>query len=564
MISLGAGESNNVQFNGIIVVGGGTSANDQHHYYNSIRIGGTATGTFSSHGFVRGDNTATSPTHPVDLKNNIIYMERTGGGSVNYAIASQGAGAAVDWISDHNDLYNSATANIGFWIATGYNFANWQATSLGDANSVSVLPNFVSTTDLHLLANNCGLDGYGTPIAGITTDYDAQLRDAGAPDMGADEFTATYGTTLAGVIGSAVCDNKNVSATGTTYATSVCDLIAKVLPSGGTEVSGKINVCVTLDAAQQYFNGDPYVIRHHDVSPVTNPTTSTATISLYFTDAEFISYNTLNPVRPPMPTSAGGGSADPDRANVLVTVFFGTPTTSPSQPGFYTIGTRAVINPLDANITWNGNYWTVTFDVTGFGGYYVHSNIFGAPLPISINYFTGVKQGSNHLLNWKVTCNSTLRATMILERSADSRNFTPINSITADAARCNQPFDYTDAQPLPGMNYYRLKMIDDNGTISYSGIVALLNAVKGFEIISIAPNPVTTGNFKLNITSATAVTMQVIITDMQGRTVSRQSIPVVAGFSSIPMNAGNLAAGTYTIQGIIAGEKSRIIRFIKQ
>ncbi|MGB5008591.1 MAG: T9SS type A sorting domain-containing protein, partial [Ferruginibacter sp.] len=75
---------------------------------------------------------------------------------------------------------------------------------------------------------------------------------------------------------------------------------------------------------------------------------------------------------------------------------------------------------------------------------------------------------------------------------------------------------------------------------------------------------VTTGNFKLNITSVTAVTMQVIITDMQGRTVSRQSIPVIAGFSSIPMNAGNLAAGTYTIQAITGGEKSRIIRFVKQ
>ncbi|MBK6635868.1 MAG: T9SS type A sorting domain-containing protein [Chitinophagaceae bacterium] len=216
------------------------------------------------------------------------------------------------------------------------------------------------------------------------------------------------------------------------------------------------------------------------------------------------------------------------------------------------------------SVVLNGTTWEVTMNIAGFSGFYVHSNMWNAPLPVSVNYFTGVKQGSNHLLNWKVTCNSTLRATMILERSADSRNFTPINSITADATRCNQPFDHTDAQPLPGMNYYRLKMIDDNGTISYSGIVALLNAVKGFDIISIAPNPVTTGNFKLNITSATAVTMQVIITDMQGRTVSRQSIPVVAGFSSIPMNAGNLAAGTYTIQGIIAGEKSRIIRFVKQ
>ena len=112
--------------------------------------------------------------------------------------------------------------------------------------------------------------------------------------------------------------------------------------------------------------------------------------------------------------------------------------------------------------------------------------------------------------------------------------------------------------------YYRLKMVDDNGTISYSSMVALLNAVKGFDIISIAPNPVTTGNFKLNVTSATAATMQVIITDMQGRTVRTQSIPVIAGFSSIPMNVANMPAGTYTIKVIMANDQSKIIRFVKQ
>ena len=168
------------------------------------------------------------------------------------------------------------------------------------------------------------------------------------------------------------------------------------------------------------------------------------------------------------------------------------------------------------------------------------------------------------MLNWKVTCTATARATMILERSGDSRNFSSINSITADALRCQQPFSYTDAQPLKGMNYYRLKMIDADGKVSYCGIVALLYAVKGFEIISIAPNPVTDGNFKLNVTNAAASKMDISIFDMQGRVVSRQNVSVIAGFNSIPMQAGNLGAGTYTIQATVADEKSKMIRFVKQ
>jgi len=186
------------------------------------------------------------------------------------------------------------------------------------------------------------------------------------------------------------------------------------------------------------------------------------------------------------------------------------------------------------------------------------------PLPIVINYINGTKQGSKHLLNWKVTCISSPRVTMVLERSADSRNFTGINSITADAVRCNQPFDYTDIDPLKGMNYYRLKMTDTDGKISYSSIVALLNAVKGFDIVGITPNPVVDDNLKLNVTSAQAGKIDIAIYDMQGRLVNRQSISLIAGFNNLPIYVSNLSPGTYTIQGIVADERSKIIRFVKQ
>jgi hypothetical protein len=307
------------------------------------------------------------------------------------------------------------------------------------------------------------------------------------------------------------------------------------------------------------------VQRHYDIEPATaNISTTSATITLYFTDAEFVQYNTNNPVYPKLPTVAGGGNADPFRVNLKVTQFHGTSTSTPTAPGWYT-GVAVLKTPSPSNIVWNGAYWAITFNITGFSGFYVHTRLFGGgPLPISLNYFNGTKQGSHHLLNWKVTCNSTPRATMILERSADSRNFMGINSITADAARCNQPFDYTDTDPLKGMNYYRLKMIDADGKISYSGMVALLNAVKGFDIISIAPNPVINDHFKLNVSSAQSSKMDIIIFDMQGRLVNRQTVQLIAGFNSLPIQAGRLAAGTYTIQASIAGEQTRQLRFVKQ
>lgn len=504
---------------------------------------------------INGVTTASS----LDIRNNIFANLQTGGApaATRYAIYSANANNIFSNI-DYNNYYSNGT-NLGFLTSDRITLADIQAGFGSNNNSLNVLPNFVSSTNLHLQpGSNCGLVGSAVPLAAVADDIDNEARDALYPDMGADEFSRTMATPN-------TCQTKTVTSTGTTYIDVSCNRIARVLPSGGDPVSGSIKACVTYDATLQYFNGEPYVQRHYDIEPATaNQTSTSATLTLYFTDADFVNYNTNTlAVWPRLPTVANGGNTDPNRANVKITQFHGVATTSPSQPGFYP-GTKLLIVPTPANVYWNGSYWAVTFNVTGFSGFYLHSNTFNRPLPVVINYFTGKKQGSNHLLNWKITCSNTAAVTMILQRSANSRNFTDINSINADAARCQQPFDYTDADPFKGMNYYRLKMVDADGKVSYSSIVALLNAVKGFDIISIAPNPVITDNFNLNVASAQAGKMELSIFDMQGRLVNRQNISLIAGFNSLPVNAGNLAAGTYMIRGIMADEQSAILRFVKQ
>jgi hypothetical protein len=543
----------------------GTGQGGLNIYYNSIYLSGSTLNFAAdvySIGIALDDNTTAT------LRDNIVYNQLgllAGVGVGAVAVAAQTS--AGQFISlDYNDYYSSVTLGtnlIGKIGGTNYpTLAGWQAATAQEANSLNLIPNFTSATDLHLLAGtNCRLDGYGTPIAGITTDYDNNTRDAGAPDMGADEFTTSpVSTTMAST---SVCDTKNVSPSGTLYIDGSCNLIARVLPSGGSAVNGQVRTCVTLDASPITFNGEPYVQRHYDIEPVNTPATATATITLYFTDAEFVNYNTTYPVWPDLPTN-GAGNTIANRNNVRITQFHGVGTGSPTAPGNYP-GAAVLITPGEANVFWNGSFWEVTFNVTGFSGFYLHTTLTNGPLPVVVNYFNGTRQGSNHLLNWKVTCNSTPSVTMTLERSASSTGgFTGINIINATVARCNQPFNYTDAQPLKGMNYYRLKMVDVDGKVSYSNIVALLNAVKGFDIISIAPNPVVNNNFNLNVASAQSGKMDISIFDMQGRLVNRQSLNLIAGYNSMPVNVSNLSPGTYTIKSIIADEQSKVIRFVKQ
>ena len=209
------------------------------------------------------------------------------------------------------------------------------------------------------------------------------------------------------------------------------------------------------------------------------------------------------------------------------------------------------------SITWPG--------VTTFSPFALASTTFGQnPLPIIINYFTGAKQNGSHLLNWKVTCNSTPGVSMEMQRSTDGRNYSSIYSINATALRCQQPFDYTDTHPAAGVNYYRLKMTDVHSKASYSNIVSLINADKGFDMMNIAPNPVVNGKFELKISAAQKTNLEIVITDMQGRVMQKQTVNTIAGFNAIPVNVTNLAAGTYQLFGNTAEGRVGVLRFVVQ
>lgn len=183
-------------------------------------------------------------------------------------------------------------------------------------------------------------------------------------------------------------------------------------------------------------------------------------------------------------------------------------------------------------------------------------------IPVRVEYFTGIRQGTANLLNWKVACNSSA-VTFNLERSADSRNFTGIYALTASDIRCLQPFNYMDQSPLSGINYYRIKMKDAEGKITYSSIVALLNKPKGFEIINLSPSVVSDGKAILNISSAQTQAVNIVVTGSTGNILDQFSHVLIAGSTQIPMDFSVLAAGSYVVSVYTADREKKSVRFIK-
>lgn len=166
--------------------------------YNSIYMAGdldplaSAASTTPSIGIQVPNTTVVN----LNLKNNVAFVDLTSSSTSSLVNAVIKVPTGFSWGtggSNYNDFYSpiSNTQMIfGRVGATDFpTLAAWQTATSQDANSKSVDPLFVSTTDLHLQSGST-VRASATPIAGITTDIDGDTRNPTTPDMGADEFAS--------------------------------------------------------------------------------------------------------------------------------------------------------------------------------------------------------------------------------------------------------------------------------------------------------------------------------------------------------------------------------------
>lgn len=92
----------------------------------------------------------------------------------------------------------------------------------------------------------------------------------------------------------------------------------------------------------------------------------------------------------------------------------------------------------------------------------------------------------------------------------------------------------------------------------------MINAAKGFEFISVTPNPVQSGSFKLSVSAAQKILADILITDMQGRILQKQTVMLNAGSNILTIDVSKLTRGTYYVYGNTADGRSRALRFVVQ
>jgi len=144
-------------------------------------------------------------------------------------------------------------------------------------------------------------------------------------------------------------------------------------------------------------------------------------------------------------------------------------------------------------------------------------------LPARFRSFSGVLNtgDKNAELQWTVTNNSTVRS-FVVESSVNGGGFVNAGVISANGnlkEEASYNFDYS--MPLGNSAFieFRIRMINQDGSYSYSRILRI-NAKPSFKTgITIAPNPVR-GKFQMSITSSSDTQAKILFVDMLGRTVS--------------------------------------------
>ena len=138
----------------------------------------------------------------------------------------------------------------------------------------------------------------------------------------------------------------------------------------------------------------------------------------------------------------------------------------------------------------------------------------GQPLPVNLLSFTAGKEAAGrNRINW-ATANEAAGISFEVTRSDDGIAFFGIGAIAGKGSAGG--YIFYDDQPQPAAtNYYRLKMTDAGGKVTYSNIAIVRNGNK-VDGISISPVPAT-NTISITNTNTARNGEEVTIINMQGR-----------------------------------------------
>jgi Secretion system C-terminal sorting domain len=165
-------------------------------------------------------------------------------------------------------------------------------------------------------------------------------------------------------------------------------------------------------------------------------------------------------------------------------------------------------------------------------------------LPVSLSVFNAAVKNQGVELSWTTSIESNSSYFSIL-RSKDGASFFEIGKVNAAGINSGASYNYTDATPGAGYNFYRLKQVDKNGVYKLSGIIRVnLNAT---DVNALVYPTVVSSVLNYVIESPKAIKLVVTVSDVTGKIISNGVQQFTSGTTQKSMNVSALAPGVYML-----------------
>jgi hypothetical protein len=165
----------------------------------------------------------------------------------------------------------------------------------------------------------------------------------------------------------------------------------------------------------------------------------------------------------------------------------------------------------------------------------------GSALPIKLSTFTGKVQKDFNNLDW--TAEQIINVNkIVIERSNNGTDFTSIGVIEG-AAVYNKVGNFKDYKPTLN-SYYRLKIINSDGSSEYSKTIHLKRTEK--VMFTVSPNPASTYT-DVQISSEVKGKYSLVLYNLNGQTVYSNHLSVNTGITNHKINTTSFAKGVYRL-----------------
>jgi hypothetical protein len=183
-------------------------------------------------------------------------------------------------------------------------------------------------------------------------------------------------------------------------------------------------------------------------------------------------------------------------------------------------------------------------------------------LPVEFLSVKATKSTGGNRITWSTATEKNV-TNFRIERSADGQsNWTTIAlAKAAGNSTTVQNYAADDNTPLSNISYYRIVAVDQDGKLTHSKVVSVLDNKASFGILKVYPNP-TDERVNLDIAVPNATTLTIEVIDILGRVVKQQAVQAAEGTLSYPLSIFSLGSGTYTVK-VQAGAAVAVTRVVK-